>query len=142
MRPLHISNNQIKLWEQALSDSKLVPAAFKESEALKEFMFAVFWLQENLRLLNCSDQLSTQIQFTHGYLSHQRDAWEVAAELLEAFKKDELGILVDAEIVAEEMANMMTPKSRSLITVEKVEEHTSLVEETAEEHPVDPKLLN
>lgn len=133
MRPLHISDTQIEQWEQALANNNLVPAAFKESETLKEIMFAGFWLQENLRLLGCADPLIVQIQFTHGHLSYQRDAWEVAAELLEAYKKDELDILVDAEVVEQEMEKAIDVS---------VFEPASIVEETTEEHVVDPKLLN
>jgi hypothetical protein len=98
-------------------------------------MFAGFWLQENLRLLGCADPLIVQIQFTHGHLSYKRDAWEVAAELLEAYKKDELDILVDAEVVEQEME-----KAIPMDIV--VSEPASIVEETTEEHLVDPKLLN
>lgn len=136
MRPLHISDKQIESWEQALTNNNLIPVAFKESDTLKEIMFAGFWLQENLRLLGCSDGLIVQIQFTHGHLSYKRDAWEVAAELLEAFKKNELDILVDAEVVEQEMEKVIT--AAETLTLEPA----SIVEETTDEHVVDPKMLN
>lgn len=104
-RPDFVTNEQITRWGEALDKDSLVPDFFKKAELLREIMFAGFWLMEELVKLKCESHVIVQVQFTHGAMSYGNDTWQIADDLLTAYKKGEL-VFIDEEGVEEELERL------------------------------------
>ena len=105
-RPDFVTNEQINRWSDALEKDKFTPAFFKETDLLREIMYAGFWLLEELETLECEELLITRIQFTHGAMSYGNDCWKIANDLLIAYKNNELEFL-DEEGIKEDIEEII-----------------------------------
>lgn len=85
-RPDYITDADIARWTKNINSDSNIP----NSAVFREVCYAGLWLVESLDELDCPDELIVRIQYTAGKLSFGRDPWEVAIQLLDLYKNDEL----------------------------------------------------
>ena len=85
-RPDYITDEDITRWKLKIDEEPNIP----QSSVLMEVCYAGLWLVESLDELRCPGDLIVRIQYTAGKLSFGRDPWEIANQLLDLYKKDEL----------------------------------------------------
>ena len=90
VRPDFVSSEDIARWSEVIDTDELIPAFFKQAALLREIHYAGLWLVEELQKLSCEDHKIVQIQFTHGFESFGNNPWEIAQELLAAYKDNTL----------------------------------------------------
>jgi hypothetical protein len=94
-RPEFITAEDIQRWSDTIDNDKGVPETFKSFDLLREVLYASFWMAENLKKEGCSDELIVRIQYTMGALSFGHDPWQIAQEMLEAYKNNEMEFEID-----------------------------------------------
>jgi hypothetical protein len=102
MKHKFLTDEQLQQYDQNIDEdiSKIfetgeIPQSFKNNETLREVSRAGLWVAEQLDQLGCNPILIARIQFTVGGLSFGRDPWEVAQEVLEAYKNNDLEFEID-----------------------------------------------
>lgn len=89
-RPDFITDEDIKRWSEVINLEPAHVREFASFEAGREVLYASFWLAEHLQEEGCPPEIITRIQYTMGSLSFGHDPWEIAQEMLEAFKNNEM----------------------------------------------------
>lgn len=98
MRPSEIAEEDIKRWDEIIQKDMTVQQLTKQAPLIKELCYAGCWLQEALQKLDCSSDLIIRIQYSAGRYSFGRDPWEAHAEVLEAYKNNELVFEEDIDV--------------------------------------------
>lgn len=98
MKPSDVTEEDISRWNKLIEQDFQIQKLAKQSLLIKELCYAGFWLQESLIKLNCSPGLIVRIQYSAGKYSFGRDLWEAHAEVLEAYKNNELVFEEDMDV--------------------------------------------
>jgi hypothetical protein len=94
-RPEFVTTEDIDRWSETVDNDETLPPGFATEPLLREVIYASFWMAENLKKEKCSDELITRMQYTMGSLSFGHDPWEVAQEMLQAYKDNDIEFEVD-----------------------------------------------
>jgi hypothetical protein len=89
-RPEFITAEDIQRWSEIVDKDVGIPETFKGFDLLREVLYASFWMAENLKKEGCPDEIIVRIQYTMGQLSFGHDPWQIAQEMLEAYKNNEM----------------------------------------------------
>jgi hypothetical protein len=94
-RPNFVTEQDIARWGANIDQDPMIPSEFAGISIMREVLYAGLWLAEQLDQLGCHPLLITRVQYTAGQLSYGRDPWEVAQEVLKAYKENDLVFEID-----------------------------------------------
>lgn len=97
-RPNGITEEDIKRWDEKISNDPYVSKNVLKSELMKELCYAGCWLTEALIRLSCPDDLVQRILFSAGRYSFGRDIWAAHEEVLLAYQNDDLEYESDEDL--------------------------------------------
>lgn len=95
IRPEFVSDEDIVRWSDILDNDPNIPRVIASPALFREVLYAGLWLAEQLKKEGCNDELIVRIQYTMGGLSFGRDTWQVAQEMLTAYKNNDLEFEID-----------------------------------------------
>lgn len=91
-RPSFITNQDLKRWDQIISQDSLLKEEYKRNFQIREYCYAGIWLFEQLMLSSCPVSLAKRIQYFAGKNSINKNPWEIHQESLSNYENDKLDI--------------------------------------------------
>lgn len=86
----YIDLDKIKEYDKNIDNDKSIPIEYKNNQVIREVCRAGLYLSEELKKINCPDDVIVKLQFHAGKLSFGRDIWEIHQTILMDYKNNSL----------------------------------------------------